>query len=539
MYYFALIAGTVLLYYILPKRVRWTALLLGNLIFYSFCGKKEFAILLFTAAAVYLAGRRIGVLSGELKAQKDHAAELRRALKSAPEEEKEEIKREQDLQKAEEKAQRASLKKVLIAGIAVPVAILVITKYTNFLLGLGGRIVLGERPAALRLIVPLGISFYTFQMIAYLMDVYRGRIPALTNPAKFFLYVSFFPTITQGPIARYEQLGEQLMAGNAYRFENVRDGLILIFWGLAKKLIVAERLGVFVGTVFRDYESYGGVLFLITAAVYSVQIYADFSGCMDIAAGSARVFGIEIEKNFLRPYFSESIPEFWRRWHVTLGTWFKDYIFIPVSISKPVMKLGRNIKKKTGGKFGKQVPTVAALTVVWLLTGIWHGAELKYIVWGMFHGTLIILSTLFGGNIAAWTGKAGIHPEKTVWKLFRIARTFFLCCIGRIFFVARGVRAGLAILVSAFAGPHLRYLKPSVIAGLGINKKNWLVLAVFCAVWFAVSVLSERGRDVLSDFSRLPLLLRWCLLYLLVFGVLIFGVYGAGVNVSAFIYEQF
>ena len=303
-------------------------LLVANVIFYLAAGFDQFLVLLLATAVSYVVACKMGKLHEKLEKQKQEEGLDRKQIKRM---------------KANNKKQR---KRILIWGLVLNIGILVVFKYTNFLLKTGYSILdlfgIGHGDDLFKLIMPLGISFFTFQILSYLIDVYKGKVKAQKNFLKYLLYISFFPSVVQGPIPRYADLGTQLYEEHRFEYDNLRDGALLILWGFAKKLILAERLGTFVDQIYGNYTQYTGMLFFFVAtAAFSIQIYADFSGCMDIATGTARLFGIRLAPNFLRPYFSKTMPEFWRRWHVTLGNWFKDYVFYPISISKFSLDLNK------------------------------------------------------------------------------------------------------------------------------------------------------------------------------------------------------
>ena len=417
-----------------------------------------------------------------------------------------------------------------------------VVKYTNFVLGNIYKVqsLFGWQgdPMVVKLIVPMGVSFFTFQIISYLVDVYKGDAKAQRNFLRYTLYSSFFPSVVQGPIPRYSQLGTQLETPQKFKFENVRDGAVIIMWGFAKKLILAERLAVFVNTIYDDYTSYRGVILMIATVAFSIQIYADFSGCMDIATGSARLFGITLEKNFLRPYFSKTLPEFWRRWHATLGSWFREYVFFPFSISKGLLKFNKQVRKIFGDAVGRIIAAALPILLVWMLTGIWHGAEWKYVVWGLFHGTLIILSTIFTPYNQKLVEKFNIRTECFSFRLFQMARTFTLCCIGRVFFRAGSISAAIGIFKNSFKGFGLSLVMDGNIYNYGLNEKNMIVVLIAVVVLLLVSILEEK-KDMIEALNEQNVVFRWIIVYALFFAVLIFGKYGPGYDAAGFIYEQF
>lgn len=523
--YLLLIAGTFICYYIAPKKIRWMVLLVANLVFYLSAGWEELLILLSATVASFFAGKIIGGYNEKVKG----------------------LKKDESLDKAAQKQKKEMYNKkkkhTLWLGLGIPIGVLLVVKYTNFVLGSVNSVLgmagSGGRLSLVSLVVPLGISFYTFQIIAYIMDVYKGKIAPEKNFAKYLLYISFFPSVVQGPIPRYAHLSPQLFEGNKFDFENLRNGALLVLWGFAKKLIMSERLAVFISTIYDNYTEYEGVIFVIATIAFSIQIYADFSGCMDIAIGTARIFGIKLEPNFLRPYFSKNMPEFWRRWHATLGSWFRDYVFFPFSISKTSLKINKNARKWFGEGAGRIVSASMPILVVWALTGIWHGPEWKYVAWGLFHGTLIILSTIFTPKFATLGEKLHIRMDCFSFRLYQMLRTFFLCCVGRVFFRAESISAAFEIFRRTFSATGFWLLKPHNFYDLGMNEANWGVVVIFFAVWFAVSVLEEKYGDVTELLGKQNLIFRWVVVYALLIAVLVFGQYGPGYEVADFIYEQF
>ena len=242
-------------------------------------------------------------------------------------------------------------------------------------------------PITLRIpyfLLPIGISFYTMQAASYLFDVYRQKIPADRNLFRLALYLSFFPLLMEGPICRYEQTAQQLWEAPALRYQ-APAGLQRTELRFNQKILVADRLNLLIKTVFDHYEDYDGLVIAVAAVCYTIQLYMDFSGTMDLAVGAGRIFGFQIPENFQRPFFSRSIPEFWQRWHISLGTWFKDYIFYPLSMSKPLKKLTTKARKRLGSHYGPLVAGSIALFCVWLCNGLWHGAAWNYIFFGLYH----------------------------------------------------------------------------------------------------------------------------------------------------------
>lgn len=515
-----------LIYYIFPLRIRWVVMLIANLVFYAASGWDNLVYLLAAIFISYLSAVKMGELHEELKTIKKQGKYDRKQFK---------------IVKAEFEKKR---KRYLLIVLFLIILGLCVVKYTEFILNniISFMNIAGmeKDSVTIKWIVPLGISFFTFQIISYLADVYRGDVTAQKNFLRYALYISFFPSITQGPIPRYSQLGTQLEMPKKFCYENIRDGAVWIMWGFAKKLVLAERLGIFVNSIYDNYTHYSGIVLVLATVAYSIQIYADFSSCMDIATGSARLFGIELTPNFLRPYFSKTMPEFWRRWHVTLGNWFKDYVFFPFSISGISLRLNKKARKLFGDGAGRIIAISLPILLVWSLTGIWHGASWRYVIWGLFHGTLIILSTIFTPYSQKIVKKYHIRTECFSFRLFQMTRTFVLCCIGRVFFRADGLRAALGIFNRIFSGMGVSQIMDGNLYNYGLNQKNLCVMILCMCILLLVSILEEKSdHSMVELLNKQNVIFRWIIVYALFFSVLVFGKYGPGYDAADFIYEQF
>lgn len=522
--FLCLIVITVILFYLVPKKIQWVILLLSSLLFYAISGLDNLAFILLSIAVTYLAGLKIGNVH---QLEKDFLS-------------REGIGREE--QKERREIFKKKRKRLLKAGLFYILGILILVKYLDFLLGNVSSLlgVFGMEPLefSISFIMPLGISFYTFQIIAYLVDIYKGKVKPQKNIFKYALYVSFFPTVVQGPIARYGQLGDQLFSKKSFCDKNLVNGSILILWGFFKKLVIAERLNLFVNEIYGNYTEYSGIIFAIATAFYSIQIYADFSGCMDIAQGTAGLFDIQLAENFKQPYFSKTMPEFWRRWHITLGQWFKDYVFYPVSISKFSLNLNKKARKIMGNTGGRIVTSCFPILIVWFLTGIWHGASWKFAVWGLFHGGLIMLSLIFTPYNEKLSEKLSIPTKSIAFSIFCMLRTFALCSIGRIFFRGDSLGHALEIIKRMFQDPGLSFITGTQFFEHGLNKANMLVVFIAMGALLLVSILKEHF-NVREKLMEQNFLFRWSVCYALFFSVLIFGIYGRGYEISNFIYERF
>ncbi len=516
--YLVFIIGVTVVYYIVPKKAQWLVLVAANTVFYIWGGITAIFYLLGTLAIGY---------SGAIFIDKKHLEE-KKAVEGLEREEKKKVKAD------------FAKKRKTIAGLtaAMIIAVLAVTKYTGFLLRNLNRLPLFdinvERVTSV-LPVILGCSYYTLSLLAYLTDVYRKKIKAEKNFLKLYLFISFFPHIIQGPIARYDRLAPQLTEKHSFDFTKLKTGAVLIAWGFFKKLVIADRIAAAAGEIFSDFASRSGTVVFIGSVLFSFQIYTDWTGYCDIVYGTAEILGIELQKNFDRPYFSQTMPEFWRRWHISMGTFFKDYVLYPVSTSKFCLNLNKKARKRFGNKAGRIISSSVPILAVWFLTGLWHGGSWSFICWGLYQGVLIILSLIFTPYLHKLNKKLNFKTDSFGWKLFRMSRTFLLCCIGRIFF-----NAGSAM--NAFK-MFSRFLHPSfgineLLFSYGFDKKEWAVVIVSLALLLLISILQEK-IVVRQKLDEQPVLFKWPILIVLIIAIVVFGVYGDNTGYTSFVYEQF
>ena len=520
---FLLFSAIVLfLYYIVgTKRQKWI-LLLANIAFFVISGAKYLPFILVTICSTFFAGKKMGAVYQTL--------DMQLAECGGPEE-----------KKRLRSSAKARAKRILILSLAVSVGLLVVCKYTGFIIVNVNSIVtmIGlSRLPLFKMILPIGISFYTFMAVSYVLDIYWRRYEAEQDFVLYAAYLSYFPHVVQGPIDRFDHIKKQVQGGVKADYHNLTYGAQLALWGLFKKLVVADRLGLFVNTIYDNWRDYTGIILVIATVLYSIQIYADFSGCIDIVAGISEMFGIKLDKNFDHPYFSKTMPEFWRRWHISLGEWFKDYIYYPVSASSLVKRVKKSCKAKNNKRAGELFASCFPAFVVWLITGIWHGAAWKFVAWGLFHASLIIMGTLCSDFNSRLTEKLHIQTDTFSWKLWQMTRTFTLCCIGRVFFRAESLRAAIGIFANACKELGVRYILSADLFTYGLDLTNILMAIMSIGVLWVVDMMQERMcvRDALAKQN---LVFRWMILYAGIFAVLIFGIYGAEFNASEFIYEQF
>lgn len=421
-------------------------------------------------------------------------------------------------------------KTILIIGIIITAAALIITKYSDFSITTLNRIV-GLSGSSLQLpllkfVMPIGISFWTFQTIAYIADVYLGKTEAEKNLLYFSASVIFFPIVTMGPITRVQDLVPQLSRKYTFDYERMRSGLLLMLWGYFKKLMIADRLAVFVGTVFGNVHNYSGkvngLMFLVAGGFYAIQLYTDFSGYTDIVRGSARIFGVDLPLNFTAPYFARSVAEFWRRWHMTLMDWLKNYVYIP---------LGGNRKGKVRKYFN--------IMAVFFVSGLWHGAGFTYIIWGLLNG-FYQLAGSFLKPFNDWVVRTfKIDRESSGHKFFQTIFTFLLITIAWMFFRANSLSDALYMVKCMFM-PTIWIFTDGSMAKQGLTSTEIMIaLLSIGAVWIVDYLKFERKVDILTWLTTQHLLFRWLVYYVGIFIIVIFGHYGGTYNAADFVYFKF
>lgn len=514
-------------YYLCPLRFRPAVLLLVSYAFYAYHGLNALPFILVTTASTYLGALAISRLGESSRA---YLREHRDTLSAAE-------------KKARKQRVRARQRMLFLLTLLLNFGILAALKYLEPLLGLGAALagaVTGREPAppALDLLLPLGISFYTFQSMGYLIDVYNGKYAAEKNPARFALYVSFFPQLIQGPIGRYDQLGPQLASGHRFDFEEIKRGALLMLWGFFKKKVIADRALPLVEEVFANQSAYGGAVIVIGVLFYSLQQYTDFSGGIDLVTGVAQLFGIRLAPNFRRPYFSVSLGEFWRRWHISLGSWMRDYVFYPFALTRPMNRLSKMLKKRVGTHMARALPAALGNILVFFLVGIWHGAQMNYVLWGLYNGVILACTALADPLYKRACERLPRLTASRGFYVFRVLRTFLIVNIG--WYFDRCVRAGdaFAMLGKTLFDPRLSQLSDGTLLCLGLKPGDYAVLLAATLLLFAVSLLQEAGVKVRDAVLSRPLALRWALIYaLLLFTLWTFS--GSSSGTGGFMYAVF
>lgn len=528
--FFPFLAACIFLFYICPIKYRWVVLLCSSIAFYAICGIKYLPFILFTSLTVFLGAKFIS---------KEYENE-EKALDA------------ENLEKEQKRLIRQKFEKkrkiILLLALCVNIGLLVIIKFTKFFVNpindLLAVFTQGVEFSASMIIVPLGVSYYTFSTVGYLLDVYWERYDAEKNYFRFLLFAIYFPHILQGPIARYNKLGVELKKELNFDFNRIIRGIQLILWGYFKKLVIADRLNLFITGVFDNYEKNLGLMNIVAILFDVVYIYSDFSGCMDIARGVSEIFGIELQKNFNRPFLAKSVPEFWRRWHMTLGSWFKDYVYFPVSTSTFVKKYGMILKKAKFSKNAIRVLTTAVpVFVTWILTGLWHGTGKSYLCWGLHYAIIITLSVSFSSSYQKLlTEKLHINTKTSTWRFLQSAKVVIIFAIGRFYTAPGGLRKTLEIAKSIITninpwiftnGTFMKYSE--------LDAYNLVIAAISIMILIAVDIIQENldGKSLRDRIAEENMITSVILTAGLVVAIFIFGIYGPGYDAATFVYMAY
>lgn len=504
-------AVTAVIYFNISKEFQWIVLLCASLMFYSTWGGLQ---IFYLGAAVLIAWGTALAIS----AMQQKTAEKMAGISFADRKEK----------AAFQKRERKKWRRVLIVGIAAVLGILVFVKLDKFF-----------EIEGLSLIVPLGISYYTLSLVGYMADVYWRKEHAEKNPFRLLLFAAYFPKIIEGPISKHKNTAAQLFEPHAFDYERFCFGLQRTLFGYFKKLVIADRLSIFADSVFGSYTQQHGAILFLAALASALQMYCDFSGCMDIALGVSDALGISLEENFNHPFFSKTVSEFWRRWHMSLNAWFRDYLFMPIVVSPSFIRRSAKLQKKCGKQTGKALMNILPLLLVWTLTGLWHGTGVNYLLWGAYWALLMILSGLLEGPLKEVTAMLQIPVTSRIWKGYQCLRTLLLFTICRVIAAQSTPAAAGVILLKILTDFAPRTLAGGVLFEQGLNAAELvLVLLSLCFLWY-VSAMQEKGVVFRERIGALPIGARWVLYFGAIAIVLIFGVYGASYDASAFVYQAY
>ena len=515
-----LVTVGLVLYYTVLRRCQWLCLLAISLVFFAASGWQGIFFLFFTALTVWGGGLWLARLDADCAA--------RRKAPGITKDEKKAVKAKTQRRK------KGAVALVLVTNFLV----LGYFKYWSYFVRLLAGAVAATAPSALGLVMPLGISFYTFQAIGYLIDCFRGRHPAEKNPARFLLFISFFPQLIQGPINRYGAMEPQLTAAHSWEWERTKRALFVILFGAMKKYAIANLTAPTIAAILdRNDPTLAGSMALLAILLYSLQQYADFSGGIDMVLGVAQLFGIEMMPNFRQPYFSTSLGEFWRRWHISLGAWMRDYLFYPFALTKPMQRFGKWATGHWGKHFGRVLPAAVANLLVFAVVGIWHGPQAHYLVWGLYNGMVIALADLLEPAFKKMNTALHIPTESRTWHIFRILRTFVIVNIGW-YFDRVGLSLGAAYLRNTFVSFRPEALPAEAPAAFAaVTGPAWGIVAISTVLVFIHSLLAELGREPYTEVQRLPLALRWGLYYLVMFLVTLSFI--CVTETSGFLYANF
>lgn len=483
----------VLVYFLIPKRLKTVWLLAASYYFYMNWNVRHTFLIAFSTFVTWVGGLLLGRCRG-------------RGRKA---------------------------KWIVAVGIAVNLSMLLFFKYFDFIISnwnsLFAKAGFAPVEKPFDVILPVGISFYTFQALGYLIDVYRKDMEPENNLFRYALFVSFFPQLVAGPIERSKNLLGQIRrikemnSAKLFDYDRIAGGLILMLWGFFQKLVIADRLCIFVDHVYASWYFYGTVELAAATAAFSIQIYCDFASYSTIAMGAAKVMGFTLMENFRTPYFSKSIREFWRRWHISLSTWFKDYLYIPL-----------------GGSRCGTVRKYLNLFVTFLVSGLWHGASWHYVCWGAVHGVYQIIGTMTDGLRRKLRKKAGVNTRTFSCRAGQTAVTYVLTLFGLVFFRADCLKSAFGCIKRVFTKPNLWALTDGTLLTLGLESAEMLILFASLIILLLVSLIREYRNETLDLFlARQSIWFRWLVIVVLFAFIFLFGMYGPDYDESQFIYFQF
>ena len=481
-----------LIYFLIPHKIRYLWLLVCSYYFYM-CWNAMYALLLFASTMItWVSGLAIAAAA----------------------------------KKETEDPTRLRSRGIVAISLILNLTLLFFFKYSNFVIenlnSLLAYTGVSLRVPKLDLLLPVGISFYIFQALSYTIDVYRGDVQVEKTPLRYMVFVSFFPQLVAGPIERSSRLLGQFYEKHRFSYDRMVRGLMMMLWGYFQKMVVADRLSVLVDQVFNYSSYYAGFEILVGAVFFAFQIYCDFAGYSTIAIGAAQVMGFDLMENFRRPYLAVSVADFWRRWHISLTSWFRDYLYIP---------LGGNRK----GKLAKY----RNIMVVFLASGLWHGANWTYVIWGGLNGLFQIIGAQTKKLRSAVKSFLGIRDNSGSGRLLSMIVTFLLVDFTWIFFRAATLEDAVTVIRQLFSSFNPWVLFDGTLYTLGLSMIDFWVGIVAIAMILAVDVLHERGVRIREWILNQNLLFRWMVYFLAIFTILIFGFYGPNYDAAQFIYLQF
>ncbi len=504
-YFLCFYALVLIIYYTVPyifhKKGQWVVLLLASAAYYLLSGNGVLILYPLAASAVTFAAVHLLVKTDEDNTKRRHF--------------------------------------ILAGELMALLGVLAVLKYLKFING-------GS------LATPLGLSFYTFILLGYFIEVYNEIGKPHDNFFKTALFGIYFPVMISGPIIKTREAGDQFFEYHPLDYKNITFGMQRMLWGFFKELVISERLATIVNTIYNNDTQYQGAYIWLGTVCFAFQLYTNFSGCMDIVIGISETFGIILPENFKTPFFAKNISEYWRRWHITLGDWMKDNVFYPLLRSKAILSLGKTFKEKFGKKKGKQYTNYVAMFILWLSVGLWHGGELKYVIGsGLLHFTYIVVGEITLPFFTwLFAEKMHIDMKSRFADAFRVVRTFFFVCIGDLFFRADSVPHALRMLKESVSVFNAGVLFDGSILKLGLGTVDLLILLVSLVILITVSTVQYRyemaestGNAVYKNIrewlSGRHIVIRWVILLALLFYVILLAEYGPGYSAAEFIYKDF
>lgn len=504
----------IVLYYIFPKKYRWVETLIWSVLFYILSGVQYLPFMAMTVITIWYASYRVN------KIYEAEDADIK-AGSYTPKEKK----------AVKDKYKKKARNWVTVA-ILINIGFLVYGKVMNYI-----GVNLHHDSLVDKYIIPIGISYYTFSTVGYLLDVYWKKYKYEDSFLHFATYAFYYPHILQGPISRYDQSGYELRKEHEFSTRNLTMGCERMLWGFFKKLVIADRIAQM--TLFHN-KDLPGALYFIGVFFDVIQIYSDFSGYMDIVCGISEIMGIKLEENFNHPFFAKSTPELWRRWHMTLGGWFRDYLYYPLLVTKTFKNLNKKTHKHLPALLATLISTGIPVMITWILTGLWHGTGAGYLAWGLYYGTLITISVVFHEQFLKLNKLLHINDQTWTWKVFQMVRTFCVFAGGRMLTKGGRFLSALHMIGSMFSpsriGIHAFFDKSFY--NYGMDEWNTRVVLFGAFIMLIVSILQEKFV-IREKLNRQNLVFRWAFLLLGFFLVLIYGIYGTSYSTAGFLYQAF
>lgn len=495
---------SIIVYYIVPRKLQWMVLLVSSTIFLFYNNFSIYTLIqaLLVLITTYVVGLQIDKNKGKKRA-----------------------------------------KYYLWLGIAIIIGLLFYLKYSNLFRVTFNHVFnlfnINLQFNWVNRISLIGLSYYSLIMISYLVDIYWGTCKAQKNIFKLALFMTYFPILPSGPFIRYKDMEEKLYTKHKFSYDAMCRGLLRVLWGLFKILVISQRLNIFVNTVYGDLTIYKGTFTILGILFFTLQLYTNFSGSIDIIMGVSEILNISLPENFTAPFFSKTITEFWRNWHITLGAWLRDYIFYPLMKSNFIQNMGAKLKKIFGKKFSKKVMLYLPMFIMWLAIGMWHGGAYTFILGsGLLQFLFIVLEDFLSPITKKINKKIGIKEDVFSYKLYQVIRTYLIFSFTMIFFRAGTVTEGIQIIKNIFVWNPWVLLDNTSLFTAGLDLYDFRVLIISLVVLFVVDYLSTKF-DVREKLFSQNIVFRWGIIYLLIFAIVIFGCYGLGFDPAEFIYRQF